>query len=96
MKHKKLLEHSSFDERLKKVEDSFHKPFQEKNSLSPMIGRAASDMISCLLVGCFLGWGMEKFFSLNPWGIIIGFLLGTLAGIVTIYRSLVKYADFRR
>lgn len=85
----------SFEERLKKVEDSLDKKeinsFQKGDvSFKDLALRASSDMVSSLIVGSLLGWTVDDYKGTFPYGIIGGFLLGTLAGLLTVYKTLLK------
>ncbi len=52
-----------------------------------MAMRAATDMVSALVVGGFLGYWLDKWLDTTPWFMIIMFFLGSIAGFVNIYRS---------
>ncbi len=49
--------------------------------------RAATDLVAALVVGTFLGYGIDRFFGSKPWGMIIFFFLGFAAGFLNIYRA---------
>ncbi|MCG6857025.1 MAG: AtpZ/AtpI family protein [Salaquimonas sp.] len=42
--------------------------------------------ISAILVGAAMGWGIDRFFGVTPWGMIVFTLLGFAAGIVNVLR----------
>lgn len=84
-----------FDERLKQIENSIGNQKTDDVSKNEMLFkelalRASTDMVSALIVGSFLGWGLDYSLSSSPWGLIGGFLLGTFSGLWTIYKTLLK------
>lgn len=84
-----------FDERLKQIENSIGNQKTNDVSKNEMLFkelalRASTDMVSALIVGSLLGWGLDYSLSSFPWGLIGGFLLGTFAGLWTIYKTLLK------
>jgi ATP synthase protein I len=44
------------------------------------------ELVAGVLAGALLGWLVDRWFGLTPWGIIIGFVLGTAAGFRNVYR----------
>jgi ATP synthase protein I len=84
-----------FDERLKKAEEALNKKQmgsfkKEGMDFKDIALRASTDMVSALIIGCGLGWTFDHFEGTFPWGIIVGFLFGTVAGLLTIYKTLLK------
>jgi ATP synthase protein I len=43
--------------------------------------RMASDFTAAVIVGAALGWGVDYVFHTTPWGLIVGILLGFVAGV---------------
>ena len=41
-------------------------------------------------MGFGLGVVIERFYTVAPWGMIIGFILGSMTGLRNVYRRLVK------
>ena len=82
----------TFQERLEKVQDDLLSRgiTHEETPFKSMAYGASCDMIAALVVGCALGLMAESFFPLSPWGIILGFFLGAIAGLFNVYKSLVK------
>lgn len=52
--------------------------------------KASTDMLSAIIVGAGLGVAIDKYFDSYPWALIIGFLLGSAAGLLNIYRGLCR------
>lgn len=57
------------------------------NSGLAMAWRLGSEFISGVLVGGLIGWLVDKWFGVEPWGLIIFILLGFLAGMLNMLRS---------
>lgn len=52
--------------------------------------RASTDMLSCIIVGTFLGYFIDRYFLIPHYGLIIGFILGSAAGLLNVYRRLCR------
>jgi ATP synthase protein I len=49
--------------------------------------RLASELITGVVVGAAIGWGIDHLLSTSPFGLIVFFLLGFAAGVVNLVRS---------
>lgn len=49
--------------------------------------RLSSELIAGVLVGAVIGWGVDRLFSTSPWGLIVFFLLGFVAGVINVMRT---------
>jgi ATP synthase protein I len=49
--------------------------------------RVGIELIAALVVGVALGWLADRYVGTRPWGVILGFLLGSAAGIVNVFRA---------
>jgi ATP synthase protein I len=49
--------------------------------------RLASELITGVVVGAAIGWGIDHLLSTSPFGLIVFFLLGFIAGLVNLVRS---------
>jgi ATP synthase protein I len=49
--------------------------------------RLSSELVAGVLVGALLGWGIDRFLSTSPWGLIVFLLLGFTAGVMNVMRS---------
>jgi len=47
----------------------------------------SSELIAGVVVGAVIGWGFDRLLSTSPWGLIVFFLLGFVAGVVNVVRS---------
>jgi ATP synthase protein I len=49
--------------------------------------RLSSELIAGVVVGAVIGWGLDRLLSTSPWGLIVFFLLGFVAGVVNVMRA---------
>jgi ATP synthase protein I len=49
--------------------------------------RLSSELIAGVLVGAVIGWGIDRLLSTSPWGLIVFFLLGFVAGVINVMRT---------
>lgn len=42
--------------------------------------------VSAIVVGAAMGWGIDRFFGVAPWGMIVFVLLGFAAGVMNVLR----------
>ncbi len=49
--------------------------------------RLSSELIAGVAVGTALGWGFDHLLSTSPWGLIVFFLLGFVAGVINLMRA---------
>jgi len=66
------------------------KPEPESLPFNAMALRASGDMIGGSVVGAGLGFLIDQWLNCPHWGLIIGFLLGSAAGMLNVYKSLHK------
>jgi ATP synthase protein I len=56
--------------------------------------KLSSEFIAGIAVGAGLGWVIDRFAGSSPWGLIVFLLLGFVAGVLNVLRSVGKVADF--
>ena len=49
--------------------------------------RLSSELVAGVVVGAAIGWGVDRWLSTSPFGLIVFFLLGFVAGVVNVVRS---------
>jgi ATP synthase protein I len=49
--------------------------------------RLSSELVAGVIVGAGLGWIVDRWFGITPWGLIIFLLLGFAAGVLNVMRS---------
>ena len=54
---------------------------------SHLVMRLLTDLGAGLVAGVLLGWGLDKWLHTNPWGIVLGSLLGLAAGVRNVLRT---------
>jgi ATP synthase protein I len=49
--------------------------------------RLSSELVAGVVVGAGLGWLLDRWLGVSPWGLIIFLLLGFAAGVLNVMRS---------
>jgi ATP synthase protein I len=49
--------------------------------------RLSSEFVAGVLVGAGLGWLLDRWLGISPWGLIVFLLLGFAAGVLNVMRS---------
>ena len=49
--------------------------------------RLSSELVAGVIVGAGLGWFIDRWFGVAPWGLIVFLLLGFAAGVLNVMRS---------
>ena len=49
--------------------------------------RLSTELVAGVVVGALIGWGFDRLLSTSPWGLIVFFLLGFVAGVINVMRS---------
>jgi ATP synthase protein I len=58
--------------------------------------RLSSELVAGVMVGAGLGWLIDRWLGISPWGLIIFLLLGFAAGVLNVMRSAGLVADAAR
>ncbi|MDG6093820.1 AtpZ/AtpI family protein [Acetobacter sp. AN02] len=91
-------ERGSFDERLKAAEirqgvgRKEPEPDRDDKSLVSLALRAGTEMVAALVIGCALGWWLDRLTGFRALFLIIFALLGGASGVLNVWR-LVKVPD---
>ena len=79
--------------RIAKAEHDFTNPAQGKRSRADLpadalalVGRIATELVAGTVVGTFIGWLLDQWLGTLPLFMVILFFLGTLAGMMNIWR----------
>jgi ATP synthase protein I len=67
--------------------------FQKGLSFAARIGL---ELAITILVGALLGYALDRWLSTRPWFMLIGMLLGTIAGFRKVYRAISEYDDSKK
>ena len=49
--------------------------------------RLGTELTVATFIGAILGYGVDRFFSVGPWGLAFGVILGGAAGSLNVYRA---------
>lgn len=49
--------------------------------------RLSSELVAGVVVGAAIGWGIDRLLSTSPFGFIVFFLLGFVAGLINLVRA---------
>ena len=49
--------------------------------------RLSSELVAGVLVGGGIGWLLDKWLGISPWGLILFLLLGFTAGVLNVMRA---------
>lgn len=49
--------------------------------------RLSSELVAAVLVGAGLGWLIDRWLGISPWGLIVFVMLGFAAGVVNVMRA---------
>jgi ATP synthase protein I len=49
--------------------------------------RLSSELVAGVLVGAAIGWALDHWLGISPWGMIVFVLLGFTAGVLNVMRS---------
>ena len=49
--------------------------------------RLSTELVAGVLVGAFIGWALDTWLGISPWGMIVFLLLGFAAGVINVIRA---------
>ena len=49
--------------------------------------RLSTELVGGVAVGAFIGWALDRWLGISPWGMIVFLLLGFAAGVVNVIRA---------
>ena len=49
--------------------------------------RLSSELVASVVAGALIGWGIDRLLPTSPFGLIVFFLLGFVAGVFNLVRS---------
>jgi len=85
------------DERLKKArgpaKDEPRLDLRVSHRQTGVAYRVMVDMIAGLLVGGFLGYGLDHWMGWAPYSLVVGLLLGFAAGVNNAWRAIRAYSE---
>lgn len=86
---------SELEEKIKSLRNKRAKPSRKLQDLSfsSIAFRASVDMVPGIVVGTFLGYFLDDLWQTGPWLLLIGFILGSGAGFMNVFRLVRKFQD---
>jgi ATP synthase protein I len=70
----------------KKAEDTSARPVADPSAMARGF-RLSTELVAGVLVGAMVGWLLDRWFGISPWGLTVFLLLGFAAGVVNVMRA---------
>lgn len=84
------------NKKIEKAKSHLRHPPQEKESSQNLAGKffnVGVELVSGVLVGVGFGLFIDWAFGTSPWGLISLFILGSMAGMLNVYRDITQKED---
>ncbi|WP_439814065.1 AtpZ/AtpI family protein [Zavarzinia sp. CC-PAN008] len=80
------------DRRLREMQQRYEPPASERPPETAMglAMRAGVELVAGFFVGGAIGYGFDLLLGSSPWGLVVFFILGGVAGILTVVRSAMR------
>jgi len=63
-------------------------PRQTVNASAFAVGfRMSTELVAGVLIGALIGWLLDRWLGISPWGLIVFLLLGFAAGVLNVMRA---------
>ena len=49
--------------------------------------RLSTELVGAVAVGAFIGWALDRWLGISPWGMIVFLLFGFAAGVINVMRA---------
>ena len=70
----------------KPAQDAAPRPQSDASGMARGL-RLSTELVAGVIVGAAIGWFLDRWLGISPWGFIVFLLLGFMAGILNVIRS---------
>ncbi len=94
-----MVDLKDFKTRLKIEKSKLKKNNINNNQNSSFLGSAfklGTELVAAVVVGTIIGFILDNWFGTKPWLIIIFFFLGSIAGVLNVFRTAKRMQNRRR
>ena len=95
-----MTEFKDFKTRLKiakaKIRNKSVSNDQARGSLIGYAFKLGTEFVAAVVVGTIIGFILDNWFGTKPWLIIIFFFLGSIAGVLNVFRTAKRMQNRRR
>ena len=53
----------------------------------PAVSGMSTELVAGVVVGALIGWLLDRWLGISPWGLIVFLLLGFAAGVLNVMRA---------
>ena len=94
-----MVDLKDFKTRLKIEKSKLKKNNINNNQNSSFLGSAfklGTELVAAVVVGTIIGFILDNWFGTKPWLIIIFFFLGSIAGVLNVFRTAKRMQNRRK
>ncbi len=94
-----MVDLKDFKTRLKIEKSKLKKNNENNNQNSSFLGSAfklGTELVAAVVVGTIIGFILDNWFGTKPWLIIIFFFLGSIAGVLNVFRTAKRMQNRRK
>ena len=87
-----------FDQRLRAAQEQRRRSVGAGRGPASPLGfgfRIGIELVSALVVGVGIGWLLDRWLGTQPWLLLLFFLLGSVAGVMNVYRTVSRMGTGR-
>ena len=79
-----------------KIKSQFLSESEKKGSFMGSAFKLSTELVSAVVVGTIIGFILDNWFGTKPWLIIIFFFLGSIAGVLNVFRTAKRMQNRRK